>query len=237
MPSNHLILCHPLLLLSIFPSIRVFSSESLLHIKWLKYWSFSFTISPSNEYSGWFPLGLTALISLLSKELSRVFFSTTVQKYQFFRAQPSLRSNSHICTWLLKKSYILTIWTFVDLSSYGLHIWPTGKQSSIFFTTNSRSAHQSPCSPMSTFCINRINLNHSFFSCNSSDMSQMTNPESLKTPRNSCQILPEASLTWFKVGESSLLSSPRGSKIHQQLCPNKSVSLTFSTLHKFIAIF
>ena len=71
MPSNHLILCHPLLLLpSIFPSIRVFSKESALRIRWPKYWSFSFSISPSNEYSG--------MISLLSKELSRVFSSTTV---------------------------------------------------------------------------------------------------------------------------------------------------------------
>ena len=53
MPSNHLILCHPLLLLpSIFPSIRVFSSESVLHIRWPKHWSFSFSVSPSNEYSG-----------------------------------------------------------------------------------------------------------------------------------------------------------------------------------------
>ena len=53
MPSNHLILCHPLFLLpSIFPSIRVFSKESVLHIRWPKYWSFSFSISPSNEYSG-----------------------------------------------------------------------------------------------------------------------------------------------------------------------------------------
>ena len=53
MPSNHLILCHPLLLLpSIFPSIRVFSTESFLHIRWPKYWSFSFSVSPSNEYSG-----------------------------------------------------------------------------------------------------------------------------------------------------------------------------------------
>ena len=53
MPSNHLILCHPLLLLpSIFPSIRVFSNESALHLRWPKYWSFSFNISPSNEYSG-----------------------------------------------------------------------------------------------------------------------------------------------------------------------------------------
>ena len=52
MPSNHLILCHPLLPPSIFPSIRVFSNESVLHIRWLKYWSFSFSITPSNEYSG-----------------------------------------------------------------------------------------------------------------------------------------------------------------------------------------
>ena len=51
-PSNHLILCHPLLLLSIFPSIRVFSNESALHIRWPKYWSFSFNISPSNEHPG-----------------------------------------------------------------------------------------------------------------------------------------------------------------------------------------
>ena len=52
MPSNHLILCHPLLLPSVLPSIRVFSSESILHIKWPKYWRFSFNLSPSNEYSG-----------------------------------------------------------------------------------------------------------------------------------------------------------------------------------------
>ena len=52
MPSNHLILCHPLLLPSVLPSIRVFSNESILHIKWPKYWSFSFNLSPSNEYSG-----------------------------------------------------------------------------------------------------------------------------------------------------------------------------------------
>ena len=65
MPSNHLILCHPLLLLpSIFPRIRVFPNESVLCIRWPKYWSFSFSISPSNEYSDWFPLGLTVWISL-----------------------------------------------------------------------------------------------------------------------------------------------------------------------------
>ena len=70
MPSNHLILFCPLLLLpSIFASIRVFSNESILCIRWPKYWSFSFSISPSNEYSDWFPLGLTGLISLQSKGL------------------------------------------------------------------------------------------------------------------------------------------------------------------------
>ena len=84
MPSNHLILFHPLLLLpSIFPSIRVFSNELDLCIRWSKYWSFS--ISPSNEYSGLiaFRISMTVLISLQSKGLSRVFSNTTVQKHQF----------------------------------------------------------------------------------------------------------------------------------------------------------
>ena len=67
-----------------------FSSESVLHIRWPKYWSFRVSISPSNEYSRLIPLGLTGLISLLSKGLSRVFSSTTVQKHQFFGAQLSL---------------------------------------------------------------------------------------------------------------------------------------------------
>ena len=93
MTSNHLILCLPLFLLpSIFPSIRVFSKESVLCIRWPKYWSFSFSISPSNEYLGLISLGLTGLISLQSKGLSRVFSNTTVQKNQFFSAQPSLWS-------------------------------------------------------------------------------------------------------------------------------------------------
>ena len=101
MPFNHLILCQPLLLLtSIFPSIRVFSSESVLPIRWTKYWSFSFSISPSNKYSGLIsfrtdPLGW---ISLQFKGLSRVFSNTTVQRHQFFRAQLSLVQFSHPCT-------------------------------------------------------------------------------------------------------------------------------------------
>ena len=90
-PSNHLILCHPLLLLPpIFPSIRVFFSESVLHIRWPKYWSFSFSISPFNEYSGLIPLGWTGWIPLQSKGLSRVFFNTTIQKHRFFGTQLSL---------------------------------------------------------------------------------------------------------------------------------------------------
>ena len=94
MPSNHLILCYPLLFPpSIFPSIRVFSNESVLCIRWPKYWSFSF--SPSNEYSGLISLGLTGLISLQSKGLSRVFSNTTVQKHQFFGNQLSLVQLSH----------------------------------------------------------------------------------------------------------------------------------------------
>ena len=89
MPSNHLILCHPLLLQpSILPSIKVFSNESAVRIRWPEYWSFSFSISPSNEHPG--HLGLTGWISLQSKGLSRVFSNTTVQKHQLFGAQLSL---------------------------------------------------------------------------------------------------------------------------------------------------
>ena len=94
MPSSHLILCRPLLLLApITPSIRVFSNESTLHMRWPKYWSFSLSISPSR--TGW--------ISLQTKGLSRVFSNTTVQKYHFFITQLSSQSNSHIHTWLLEK--------------------------------------------------------------------------------------------------------------------------------------
>ena len=83
MPSNHLILHLPLLLLpSIFPSIKVFSCESALRIRWPKYWSFSFSISPSNEYSGLISLRLTGWISLLSKGLSRVFCKTQTPQFK-----------------------------------------------------------------------------------------------------------------------------------------------------------
>ena len=87
-PSHPLL---PLLLLpSIYPSIRIFSNEPVLHIRWPKYWSFSFSISPSNEHQDRSPLGWTDWISLQSKGLSRVFSNTTVQKHQFLGVQLSL---------------------------------------------------------------------------------------------------------------------------------------------------
>ena len=94
---SHLILCRPLLLLPpIPPSIRVFSDESTLRMRWPKYWSFSFSIIPSKEHLGL--ISFTGWNSLQSKGLSRVFSNTTVQKHQFFGAQPSSQSNSHIHT-------------------------------------------------------------------------------------------------------------------------------------------
>ena len=92
MPSNHLILCHPLLLPpSILPSVRVISRESVLCIRWPEYWSFSFSISPSNEYSGLISFRMDWLDLLaVQGTLSRVFSNTTVQKHQFFCAQLSL---------------------------------------------------------------------------------------------------------------------------------------------------
>ena len=103
MPSNHLLCCPLLLLPSIFPSIRVFSNESVLRIRWPKYWSFSFSISPSSEYSGLISFSMDWFDLLAVKGLSRVFSNTTVQKHQFFGTQPSSQSNCHIHTWPLEK--------------------------------------------------------------------------------------------------------------------------------------
>ena len=125
MPSNHLILCHPLLLLpSFFPSIRVFSNESVLCIRRRKYWSFSFSISPSNEYSGlisfrmdWLDLlavqgTLKSLLQHLSSKASMLWCSA------FFIVQLSNTYNSHTHTTLTYmttgKTIALTTWTFVD---------------------------------------------------------------------------------------------------------------------------
>ena len=97
MPSNHLILCRPLLLLPlIFPQIRVFSNESVLLIRCPKYWSFSFSISPSNEYSGLISFRIDWFDLLAVQGTLRVFPNTTVQKHRFFSTQLSLWANSNI---------------------------------------------------------------------------------------------------------------------------------------------
>ena len=99
MPSSHLILCRPLLLLpQTPPSIRVFSNESTLRMRWPKYWSFSFSIIPSKEIPGLISFRMNWLDLFVVQGLSRVFSNTTVQKHQFFSAQPSSQSNSHIHT-------------------------------------------------------------------------------------------------------------------------------------------
>ena len=98
-PSNHFILCHPLLLLpSVFPRIRVLSNKSVLYIRWPKYWSLSFSISPSNEYSGLISFRLDRLDLLAVQETQSKNPTPTVQKHQFFDAQASLWFKSHIHT-------------------------------------------------------------------------------------------------------------------------------------------
>ena len=112
-PSSHLILYHLLLLLcSIFPSIRVFSSESALCMRWPKYWRFSFSISPSNEYPG-FPLGLTGLISLLFKELSKVSSSTVLQKASVLQCSTFFMVQLSKLYMTTGKTVALTVQTFV----------------------------------------------------------------------------------------------------------------------------
>ena len=105
--------CLLLLLPSIFPSIRVFSNELVLHIRWPKYWSFSFSINPFNEHSGLVSSRMDWL-DLLAGQGTLKSSPTPVKKHQFFGAQPSLWSNSHIHTWLLEKTIALTRWTFVS---------------------------------------------------------------------------------------------------------------------------
>ena len=99
MPSNHLILCRPLLLLpSIFPSIRVFSNESALRIRWPKYCGFSFNISPSNEYSGLISFRMDWLHLLAVQRTLKSLLQHHSSKASFFGTQPSSQSNSHIHT-------------------------------------------------------------------------------------------------------------------------------------------
>ena len=98
MPSNHLILCcpHPLLP-SVFPSTRIFSSESVLHIRWPMYWSFSFSISPFNKSSGLISFRIEWLDLLVVQGTLKSLFQHHSSKHQFFGTQPSLWSYSHIC--------------------------------------------------------------------------------------------------------------------------------------------
>ena len=140
LPSNHLILCCPFLLpLSIFLSIRVFSNESVLCIRWPKYWSFSFSISPSNKYSGLISFRMDWLDLLQSKGLSRLFSNTTVQEHHFFSAQPSLWFSSHIHTWLLEKPRLwqygswLAKWCLCFLIHYVRHSFSFKEQASFNF--------------------------------------------------------------------------------------------------------
>ena len=99
MPSNHLFLCRPLLLLpSIFPSIRVFSNESALRIRWPKYWSFSFNISPSNEHPGLISFRMDWLDLLAVQGTLKSLLQHHSSKASILQAQPCLRSNSHIHT-------------------------------------------------------------------------------------------------------------------------------------------
>ena len=102
--SSHLILGPPLLLLPPIPrSIRVFSNESALHMRWPKYWSFTLTSFLPKKFQDWSPSEWTGWISLHFKGLTRGFSNTTVQKHQFFGSQPSSQSNSHIHTWPQEK--------------------------------------------------------------------------------------------------------------------------------------
>ena len=104
MPSNHLILCHPLLLPpSIFPSIGVFSNELALRIKWPKYWSFRYSISPFSEYLGFISFRMDWFDLLVVQRTLKSLLQHHNSEDQFFSAQPSWWSNSYICTWLQEK--------------------------------------------------------------------------------------------------------------------------------------
>ena len=100
--ANHLILCCPLLLPPVFPSIRVFSNQSVLCIRWPKYWSFSFSISPFNEYTGLISFKIDCF-DILAVQGTLKSFPAPQFKHRFFSAQPSLWFNTHMHTWMLEK--------------------------------------------------------------------------------------------------------------------------------------
>ena len=132
MPSSCFILCHPLLLSSIFPSIRVFPNESALRIRWPKYWKTSASASVlAMNTQGGFPLGLTSLSSLLSKGLSGVFSSIMIQRHQLFSSQPSSWSSLTVLEEYVKK--------FSDLSSVVILFPPKSTQSYSCRNTNAHT--------------------------------------------------------------------------------------------------
>ena len=110
MPSNHLVLCHPLLLLpSIFPSIRDFSSESVLPIRWPKDWNFSFSIGPFNEYLGLISFRMDWLDLLAVQGTLKSLHQHHSSKASIFGSQLSLSFNSHIRTWLLENALLCLV--------------------------------------------------------------------------------------------------------------------------------
>ena len=104
MPSNHLILYHPLLQPSVITSIRVFSNELALWIKWPKYWSFSFSSSPYNGYSGLIPFRMDSFVLFVVQETLKSLLQYYSSKASVLQHLVFLLSNSHINTWLLEKS-------------------------------------------------------------------------------------------------------------------------------------
>ena len=113
MPSSHLILCHPLLLPSIFPSIRVFSSESVLHIRWPKYWSFNFSISPSSEYSGLISFRIDLFVLLAVHGILKNLIQHHSSKASVLRHSAFFEAQSSYPNLTTGKTIVLTRWTFV----------------------------------------------------------------------------------------------------------------------------
>ena len=142
MPTNDLILCCPFLLLpSIFPSLRIFSNESALPIRWPNYWSFSFSISPSNDYSWLISFRIERFDFLAVQGLSRVFSSITVQKHQFFGTNGRQNIKGIDCnenSWReMKRSGLQDLTVTLFLVSYGVFILFFVVIASIYIPTNS----------------------------------------------------------------------------------------------------
>ena len=145
MPSSHLILCCPLLLLpSIFPTIRVFSNELALDIRWPKYWSFSFTISSSNEYSEMISFRMDWLDLLAVQGTLKSLFQHHSSKASIFGTQPSLWSNSHIHTWLLEVHCNSWLSAATALPFQRWESWGIEKPSDLWLRCCDSSTSQSP---------------------------------------------------------------------------------------------